>query len=81
MLSKPLQALWYEGRNDWDAAHEIAQSTNSPVNCWIHAYLHRKEGDTWNTNYWYTRAGRTMPRTSLAEEWESMVKELLAENK
>ena len=76
-LSKELQALWYDGKGDWHQSHEIAQEANTPAHCLIHAYLHRKEGDTWNANYWYNRAGRKMPNVSLAQEWENITQELL----
>ncbi|QMU30961.1 hypothetical protein [Adhaeribacter radiodurans] len=76
-LSPELQALWYDGKGDWHQSHEIAQEKNTPAYCWIHAYLHRKEGDQWNANYWYQRAGRKMPSVSLEQEWESITIELL----
>lgn len=76
-VSDVLLALWYDGKGDWHSAHELAQVTDSPANCWIHAYLHRKEGDVWNAQYWYHRAGKPMPETSLEEEWQLMVQELL----
>jgi len=76
-LSPELQALWYDGKDNWHQSHEIAQEKNTPNYCWIHAYLHRKEGDQWNANYWYQRAGRKMPKVSLEQEWEDIVQELL----
>jgi hypothetical protein len=76
-LTEELKALWYDGKGDWDRAHEIAQEKNTPTHCLLHAYLHRKEGDQWNANYWYTRAGRTMPKTSLEQEWEALARELI----
>jgi hypothetical protein len=76
-LSDALQAMWHDGKGDWHAAHELAQVNNSATNCWIHAYLHRKEGDNWNAQYWYTRAGKPMPKISLDEEWQAIVKALL----
>ncbi len=76
-LSPFLQALWYDSKGDWHQAHEIAQEANSPNHCWLHAYLHRKEGDIWNANYWYTRAGKKMPSISLEQEWKGIVQELL----
>ncbi len=68
------QALWYEAKGDWEKAHDLAQQKNTSESAWIHAYLHRKEGDTLNAQYWYTRAGKQMPRYTLQEEWEEMVK-------
>ena len=76
-LSTPLQALWHAGKNDWEAAHNIAQDITSQEGSWIHAYLHRKEGDEGNAAYWYRRAGRPFPRITLQEEWEEIAQALL----
>jgi hypothetical protein len=65
-----LKALELEKQGDWDAAHRIVQSYNSADACWIHAYLHRKEGGLGNAGYWYSRAGKPMPSYSLKEEWD-----------
>ena len=70
-------ALWYDGAGDWDKAHAVAQDINGPDGVHIHAYLHRKEGDQWNAQYWYNRAGRTMPDVSLEQEWAQLVREYL----
>jgi hypothetical protein len=72
-----LEAMWYAGKNDWDRAHEIVQDINSRDAAWIHAYLHRKEGDLGNASYWYHRAGKNMPNVSLEKEWEEIVTALL----
>lgn len=72
-----LRALWYDARGDWKRAHEIAQDVPGADGAWVHAYLHREEGDEWNANYWYRRAGRKMPEQTLEEEWEAIVQELL----
>ncbi|MEO5562376.1 MAG: hypothetical protein ABIR18_03050 [Chitinophagaceae bacterium] len=72
-----LQALWYDGKNDWEKAHTVVQDMQDKTSAWIHAYLHRKEGDTGNADYWYNRAGRKRPAASLQEEWKDIVKELL----
>lgn len=72
-LSPNLVALWHDGKGDWDNAHDIADGNPYPEADWVHAYLHRKEGDEWNANYWYRRAGKTMPKLSLVEEWQSLV--------
>lgn len=72
-----LEALWYEGKGDWEKAHELIQHIENKTAARIHAYLHRKEGDTWNANYWYGKAGRRMPGHTPEKEWELMVKELL----
>lgn len=72
-----LKALWYDGKEDWEKAHTIIQDVEDSAAAWVHAYLHRKEGDIWNADYWYRRAGRKRPDLSLKDEWESIVKELL----
>lgn len=77
-LSPLLRALWFDGNEDWEAAHDIAQSKEGTRDYdRLHAYLHRVEGDNWNANYWYRRAGATMPETSLKEEWLSLVEKWL----
>lgn len=78
-LTKELKALWYDGKGNWNQSHEIAQEANTPAHCLIHAYLHRKEGDNWNANYWYNRAGRKMPKVSLEQEWADITTELLGQ--
>ena len=72
-----LQALWYEGRGDWDRAHQIVQEIPGASAARVHAYLHRKEGDAWNADYWYSHAGRKRPSVSLKKEWQEIVAELL----
>jgi hypothetical protein len=77
-FSNPLlNALWHDEKGDWKKAHEIAQDVFSFDGSWVHAYLHRKEGDASNAAYWYSKAKRKMPTVSLAEEWESIVADLL----
>jgi hypothetical protein len=76
-LTPPLRALWHDARGDWDAAHRIAQEDDSRDAAWVHAYLHRKEGDISNARYWYARAERTAHRGSLEEEWRHIVSILL----
>lgn len=71
--SSVLKSLWYDGKGDWQAAHAEVDHLNSPEAAWVHAYLHRKEGDLWNADYWYSRAKKTRPRVSLEEEWEQLV--------
>jgi hypothetical protein len=73
-----LQSLWYDGKGDWEKAHSIVQDLSDTTAAWVHAYLHRKEGDIGNADYWYRRAGRKRPEVSLAEEWEAMVGELVS---
>lgn len=65
-----LQALLLESSGDWDSAHKITQNDPSSDGSWVHAYLHRVEGDLGNASYWYQNAGKRMPDISLAEEWE-----------
>ena len=70
------QALLLEAAGDWDSAHGIAQNDLTNEGSWVHAYLHRVEGDLSNASYWYSNAGRKMPDAGLSEEWESIAKEL-----
>ncbi|HET7179387.1 MAG TPA: hypothetical protein VFI14_06665 [Chryseosolibacter sp.] len=72
-----LEALWYDANDNWDKAHSIAQEIDSRNGAWVHAYLHRREGDHGNAAYWYHRAGKPVSRASLGDEWESIVKVLL----
>jgi hypothetical protein len=72
-----LLALWYDAKDNWQKAHSIAQDISSPKGSWMHAYLHRKEGDFSNAGYWYSRAGKKMPACTLEMEWEEIAKELL----
>ena len=79
-LGGALQALWHDARGDWDGAHRCAQEERSRNGSWVHAYLHRKEGDTGNAGYWYARAGRPVPGpgVTLEVEWAAIARELLA---
>lgn len=72
-----LTAMWYDGKGDWESAHRIAQDIDTADGSWVHAYLHRKEGDSFNAGYWYRRANKAMSNVSLEEEWEEIVKALL----
>lgn len=78
-LSLFLKALWYDKKENWHMAHTIAQDINNADGSWIHAYLHRKEGDKANAGYWYRLAGKPMPSYSLEKEWEEMVQIFLKE--
>lgn len=71
-----IQALQLEKDGEWDKAHTIVQGIESPDSYWVHAYLHRVEGDLGNANYWYTRARRSMPETELTEEWSEIAEEI-----
>jgi hypothetical protein len=64
--------MWYDGQGDWTKAHDIAQEMHNDDGAWIHAYLHRKEGDNGNASYWYQRAKRRMPAYELQREWEEI---------
>jgi hypothetical protein len=73
--------LWYDAHGDWHRAHECAQEDAGKDGSWVHAYLHRKEGDQSNAGYWYARARRSMPAASvtLEAEWAEIARALLAE--
>lgn len=77
-LGAPLAALWWTAKGEWDKAHAIAQDDDSADAAWVHAYLHRVEGDLGNARYWYARARRAPATSSLEAEWEAMVTALLA---
>jgi len=76
-VSATVPALLLDAAGDWDGAHRIAQDHPSLDGSWVHAYLHRKEGDLSNAAYWYSTAGVKAPETSLEEEWESIAHDLL----
>jgi hypothetical protein len=76
-LSPFLEALWYDRKGNWEKAHSIAQEIHSLNGSWIHAYLHRKEGDTGNASYWYHMADKPYPTVELDEEWEQLVERFL----
>ena len=72
-LSAQLLSLWYDGKGDWHEAHARVDHLNDKESAWVHAYLHRKEGDIWNADYWYGKARQTRPDISLEAEWEQLV--------
>jgi hypothetical protein len=75
-----LEALWHLRRGDWRRAHEIAQAhEDRKPSAWLHAHLHRVEGDLPNAAYWYRRAGRKAADSALDEEWEALATHLLGE--
>jgi hypothetical protein len=76
-LPPALLALWHDAKGDWDAAHKVAQDIDDEDGAWIHAYLHRKEGDPGNAAYWYRRAGKPVSKLSLDAEWDQIASELL----
>jgi hypothetical protein len=78
-LTLALQALWWDAKGDWNKAHECAQTDEGNPSCdWVHAYLHRKEGDSSNAGYWYRRAGKPIAKGTLPEEWRAIVQALVA---
>ena len=77
-LSPYLLSLWYDAKGDWNKAHDIIQDEENKNGSWIHAYLHRKEGDIWNADYWYRKAGKTRPAHSLDDEWKEIVSGMLS---
>jgi hypothetical protein len=76
-LSLALAGLWWDAKGNWDRAHESAQQDEGPEGAWVHAYLHRKEGDISNAGYWYGRAGKPPSRSSLDDEWTEIAESLL----
>ena len=76
-LTLALAGLWWDGKGDWTRAHESAQQDEGVEGSWVHAYLHRKEGDQSNAGYWYNRAGKPVCREPLDAEWINIVKVLL----
>ena len=77
-LTLALSGLWWDAKGDWARAHESAQQDEGTDGSWVHAYLHRKEGDQNNAAYWYGRAGKPVCQEPLDAEWLSIVQELLA---
>jgi hypothetical protein len=78
-LPPALVALWRDGKGDWNGAHEVAQDVPDPDGAWVHAYLHRKEGDAGNAAYWYRRARKPVAAQPLAAEWEEIVRAFLGD--
>jgi hypothetical protein len=76
-LGPALVGLWWDAKDDWRKAHESAQQDEDPASAWVHAYLHRKEGDLSNAAYWYQRAGKPPAGSSLEKEWEEIARSLL----
>jgi len=81
-LAPPLAALWWAAKGDWDQAHRIVQDASSREAAWVHAYLHRVEGDLGNASYWYRQAGQPVARTELTKdelkaEWQQIASALL----
>jgi hypothetical protein len=76
-LSLALVGLWWDAKANWKRAHESAQQDEGPAGSWVHAYLHRKEGDSSNADYWYGRAHRAHSSSSLQQEWLAITEALL----
>jgi hypothetical protein len=76
-ISVVLAGLWWDGKGDWSRGHEAAGEDEGPAGAWVHAYLHRKEGDLANAGYWYSRAGKKPSTESLEDEWIEIAGELL----
>ena len=77
-MSPALMGLWWDAKQDWNRAHESALQDEGPDGAWVHAYLHRKEGDAENAGYWYGRAGKTAPQGSFENEWLEIAQALVA---
>ncbi|MBI2734970.1 MAG: hypothetical protein HYX38_00220 [Rhodospirillales bacterium] len=74
-----LEALWWLKRGDWDRAHKCVQGHEGEADCdWVHAHLHRQEGDMSNAQYWYRRADKPVSGVSLQDEWSEIVTAMLA---
>jgi len=78
-LDAPLAALWWAAKGDWDRAHRIVQDEEGAEAAWVHAYLHRVEGDLGNAGYWYRRAGRPVADDAIEAEWERIASTLLGD--
>jgi len=77
-LGRALEALWWQGRGDWGRAHEAAQAGDDAACAWVHAHLHRVEGDLGNAGYWYRRAGKSPATGDLDAEWRAIIDALLS---
>jgi hypothetical protein len=76
-LEAPLAALWWAAKGQWDAAHKVVQDEDDNNSAWVHAYLHRVEGDLGNAGYWYRRAGQAVAIVPLDQEWKQIAATLL----
>jgi hypothetical protein len=76
-LSPAAEALWWDAKGDWSKAHDRAQAQEDEAGAWVHAYLHRKEGDDANAGYWYRRAGKPSATGPLADEWIAITRVLV----
>ncbi len=78
MLAPALAALWWAGKDDWDKAHKIVMDEAGGDCAWVHAYLHRVEGDLPNAKYWYAQARQPAASVSLEAEWDDIARALIA---
>lgn len=78
-LNPLVAALWHEAHGNWGTAHRLTQGIDSVQSAWVHAYLHRKEGDIANASYWYARANRPVSQLPLAQEWENIARAVLSQ--
>jgi hypothetical protein len=78
-LNAALAGLWWDAKGEWTRAHESTQQDEGPAGAWVHAYLHRKEGDASNARYWYRRADKNPWQGPVEQEWEQITESLLAE--
>jgi hypothetical protein len=76
-LAPALSALWWAGKDEWESAHRIVMNEGGADCAWVHAYLHRREGDLDNAHYWYRQAGRSVAQGSLPDEWSKITRTLL----
>jgi hypothetical protein len=76
-LAPAIEALWWQGKGNWAKAHELAQAVDDADGAWVHAHLHRVEGDLGNAGYWYRRAGQPMADGPLQAEWTAIAETLL----
>jgi hypothetical protein len=77
-LTVLLKALWLDSHGDWSGAHQVAQDDGTREGAWIHAYLHRKEGDAANAAYWDRRAAKSVATGALDDEWRCIAAALLS---
>ena len=75
--TRALRALWFAARGEWQSAHEEAQEGSDADSAWVHALLHREEGDQSNAAYWYRQAGKPVYRGTIEDEREAMIATLL----
>ena len=76
-LPLPVQALWWDAKGDWSRGHDLINEMETPDAMAVHAYLHRKEGQGWNAEYWDKRAGRKYHRPEVEDEWEALAEGLV----